>query len=488
MTTLVEQAKAAVEAVKEAVTEVIGDAVNHIANEAGASLVSGAAGEAANSLAAAQQAAAGYSEATVRALSAARNEPEWMLQFRLDAWRTFESLPWPKPTDEPWRRTRLTGFNLKNFQPYATSSGRVERSGLDELIQHELGEMDSSASLVFEDGAVRYSQSNIDTSECGIIFTDLQSAVQEHSDLLRKHFMTKAVTPGHNKFTALHAALWDSGSLIYVPANARCILPLQVIVNQSSAGVGGYHHTLLITETGAEVTLVDDLLGAKDGLHVGVVELIVGDSSVVRYMNLQDFDHSAWNFLTGRAVLGRDADLRWIQVSWGSRLTKAFLDLDMLDTGSHAELLGIYFPTGSQHIDHQTLQIHRAPHCFSDLLFNGALKDKARSVYMGVIQVHKNAQKTDAYQRNGNLILDSTARADSIPGLEIEADDVRCTHGATAAQVEEEYVFYLMARGLSRAQAERMIVQGFFQAVLDRVPVESVVHKLERVIERKIGG
>jgi Fe-S cluster assembly protein SufD len=154
----------------------------------------------------------------------------------------------------------------------------------------------------------------------------------------------------------------------------------------------------------------------------------------------------------------------------------------------HAELLGIYFPTGSQHIDHQTLQIHRAPHCFSDLLFNGALKDKARSVYMGVIQVHKHAQKTDAYQRNGNLILDSTARADSIPGLEIEADDVRCTHGATAAQVEEEYVFYLMARGLSRPQAERMIVQGFFQAVLDRVPVESVVHKLERVIERKIGG
>ncbi len=160
----------------------------------------------------------------------------------------------------------------------------------------------------------------------------------------------------------------------------------------------------------------------------------------------------------------------------------------MQGEGGHGELLGIYFPTGRQHIDHQTLQIHRVPHCFSDLLFNGALKDKARSVYMGIIQVHPNAQKTDAYQRNGNLILDSTARADSIPGLEIEADDVRCTHAATAAQVEDEYVFYLMARGLTRPQAERMIVQGFFQAVLDRVPVESVVTKLERVIERKIGG
>src|SRR6185436_2819389 len=158
----------------------------------------------------------------------------------------------------------------------------------------------------------------------------------------------------------------------------------------------------------------------------------------------------------------------------------------MIGEGGDAELLGIYFPTGRQHIDHQTMQLHRKPHCRSDLLFNGALKDKARSVYMGYIKVFRGAQRTDAYQRNGNLILDGTARADSIPGLEIEADDVRCTHGATAAQVEDEYVFYLMARGLSRAQAERMIVQGFFQAVLDRVPVASVVAKLERVIERKI--
>ncbi|RLT38791.1 MAG: SufD family Fe-S cluster assembly protein [Chloroflexi bacterium] len=214
----------------------------------------------------------------------------------------------------------------------------------------------------------------------------------------------------------------------------------------------------------------------------------MADNSVVRYMNLQDFDHSAWNFLTGRAMMGRDTDLRWIQVSWGSRTTKAFLDLELNGPGGHAELLGLYFPTGRQHIDHQTLQIHNAPNCFSDLLFNGALKDRAHNVYMGIIKVLPNAQKTDAFQRNGNLILDGTARADSIPGLEIEADDVRCTHAATAAQVEDEYVFYLMARGLTRPQAERMIVQGFFQKVLDRVPVESVQHKLERVIERKIGG
>jgi len=428
---------------------------------------------------------AGFSEATVRAASAAKQEPEWMLERRLAAWQTFESIPWPKATDEDWRRTRLTGFDLNGFQPFAQPS--KNSSALAGGLQAELDEMESAASLVFEEGGVRYRDSSEDLASKGVIFTDLQSAVHDHADLVKKYFMTEAVKPEHNKFTALHAALWDTGALIYVPKNTKVELPLQVILHHGK-GVGGYHHTLLIAEEGAEVTVVDDLLGGENGMQSAVVELIQRDNSIVRYMNLQDFDHSLWNFLTGRAILGKDTDLRWIQVSWGSRLTKAYLDLDMVGQGVHSELLGIYFPTGRQHIDHQTLQIHRAPNCFSDLLFNGALKERARSVYMGQIRVHKGAQKTDAYQRNGNLILDSGARADSVPGLEIEADDVRCTHAATAAQVEDEYVFYLMARGLSRPQAERMIVQGFFQAVLDRVPVESVVAKLERVIERKIGG
>ncbi|MEX1019201.1 MAG: Fe-S cluster assembly protein SufD [Litorilinea sp.] len=431
-------------------------------------------------------AVAGFNADTVRALSQARNEPEWMLDFRLAAWQTFEAMPWPQPTDESWRRTRLTGFKLDKFQPHAQAAGGTPK--LSPAIQNELDEMDSAASIVFEDGAVTYRDSADALTQQGVIFTDLQQALHEHTELVQRYFMTEVVKPDHNKFTALHAALWDSGALIYVPAGVKVELPLQVILNQKTDGAGSYHHTLLIAEEGAEITLVEDLVGGTNGLQSSVVELKAGNNTVVRYMNLQDFDHSAWNFMTGRVAMQRDTDFRWIQVSWGSRLTKAFLDLDMQGQGGHGELLGIYFPNGDQHIDHETLQIHQAPNCFSDLLFNGALKGKGRSVYMGIIKVLKGAQKTDAYQRNGNLILDSTARADSIPGLEIEADDVRCTHAATASQVEEEYIFYLMARGLTRPQAERMIVQGFFQAVLDRVPVETVVTKLERVIERKIGG
>jgi Fe-S cluster assembly protein SufD len=436
-----------------------------------------------------QEAVAAFNEETVRSLSAARNEPDWMLQFRLDAWQTFESLPWPKPTDESWRRTRLDGFKLDNYVAHATSPGDLLGQGeLTPVLQNELEEMESAASLIFQDGGLLYQVDNENLQAQGVIFTDLQSAVRDHSDLVRRHFMTEAVKADHNKFAALHAALWDTGAFIYVPKNTKVDLPLQVILNQATEGVGGYHHTLLVAEEGSEVTVVDDLVGGVKGFQSSVVELLVRDNSVVRYMNLQDFDHSLWNFLNGRAVMGRSTDLRWIQVSWGSRLTKAFLDLDMNGEGGHGELLGLYFPTGRQHIDHETLQLHRVPNCFSDLLFNGALKDRAHNVYMGIIKVFPAAQKTDAFQRNGNLILDGRARTDSIPGLEIEADDVRCTHAATAAQVEDEYVFYLMARGLTRPQAERMIVQGFFRNVLDRVPVESVQHKLERVIERKIGG
>lgn len=435
-----------------------------------------------------QEIPATFSEETVRAISAGRGEPEWMLERRLQAWRVFDALPWPQPTDEAWRRTRLTGFKLENFTPFAVPGERKALAELDDKLKYELNEMDSAASIVFQDGAVVYTDQTEDLASKGVIFTDLQSAVQEYPELVKQYFMTEAVAPDMNKFVALHAAMWDTGAFIYVPKNVTVDLPLQIIMRQPAGMVAGYHHTLLVAEEGARVTVVDDLVGGEKGFQSSVVELLARDNSVVRYMNLQDFEHGVWNFVNGRAAMGRDTDLRWIQVSWGSRLTKAFLDLELLGEGGHGELLGLYFPTGRQHIDHQTLQIHRVPNCFSDLLFNGALKDRARSVYMGIIKVLPAAQKTDAFQRNGNLILDGTARADSIPGLEIEADDVRCTHAATASQVEEEYVFYLMARGLTRPQAERMIVQGFFQEVLDRVPVESVRTKLERVIERKIGG
>ncbi len=424
---------------------------------------------------------------TIRRLSAARNEPDWMCAFRENAWMTYQGMDWPTPTDEDWRRTRLTGLKLANFTLTVPQHQPITQAELSPALTRAHQEMESAATAIYENGNLLFAEGRRALQAQGVIVQELSSAVREHPALVQEHFMTRVVPVERTVFTALHGALWDSGTLIYVPRNTEVTLPLHIVSHQT-AGTAAFHHTLIVVEENATVTVVDDLLGGRDGLQNAVVEIVQQANSRVRYMNLQDLDLSAWNLLYGRAELQRDADLRWIQVSWGSRLTKAYLDLDMREPGVHAELLGIYFPTQRQHIDHQTLQYHRAPHCFSDLLFNGALKDQARSVYMGSIRVDPQAQNTDAFQRNGNLLLDGTTRADSIPGLEIKANEVRCTHAATASQVEEEYVFYLMARGLSRPQAERMIVQGFFQAVLERVPVASVVHKLEQVIERKIGG
>jgi Fe-S cluster assembly protein SufD len=319
-----------------------------------------------------------------------------------------------------------------------------------------------------------------------VIFSDLHSAARAHAELVQRAF-NSVVATDENKFSALNYALWNSGTFVYVPRNVIIEKPLQAVIGQSAGKLAGMHHTVVVTDEGAAVTLVEDFVGAADGMTNSVVELLPGANSQVHYLHLQNLAESAWNFSTQRMQLSRDSLLRYFIGSWGSRLSKNWINMEMNGPGAHGELLGLYFPGGRQHLDHHTNQLHRAPNATSDLLFKGALKDRARSVYQGYVKVFPNAQKTNAYQANRNLMLSKQARADSIPGLEIEADDVRCTHGATAGQIPDEYTFYLMARGIDRSNAERMIIQGFFEEVIDRIPVEGVKSKLEGEIARKLG-
>ena len=336
------------------------------------------------------------------------------------------------------------------------------------------------------DGATAQHKLDASLTARGVIFTDLHTAAREHPDLVQRYFNTVVATD-ENKFSALNYALWNSGTFVYVPRNVIIEQPLQAVIGQSAGQLAGMHHTLVVTEEGAAVTLVEDFVGADGGMTNSVVELLPGANSQVHYLHLQNLAETAWNFSTQRMQLGRDSLLRYFIGSWGSRLSKNWINMELNGQGAHGELLGLYFPGGRQHLDHHTNQLHKAPNATSDLLFKGALKDRARSVYQGFIKVYPHAQKTNAYQANRNLMLSKQARADSIPGLEIEADDVRCTHGATAGQIPDEYIFYLMARGIDRTNAERMIVQGFFEEVIDRIPVEGVKTKLEAEIARKLG-
>jgi Fe-S cluster assembly protein SufD len=423
------------------------------------------------------------SSTAVEIVSQAKGEPTWMLELRMRAWRFFEEIDWPNGTEETWRRTRLTGFNLNDYVPLPGVGPQAE---LPQLVKKSLAEISSVGSLAFVDGVVEQRELDPALAAKGVIFTDLDTAVRECPELVQRYYGS-AVATDENKFAALHYALWNSGTFVYVPRNVVIEQPFQTVVWQAAGKSVGMHHTIVVTDESASATLAEDFVGADGGMSNGIVELLPGQASHLHYLYLQNLADTAWNFSTQRMQLQRDSLLRYFIGSWGSRLTKAWINMELNGQGASGELLGLYFPAGRQHLDHHTNQLHRSSDATSDLLIKGALKDRARSVYQGYIKVFPGAQKSNGYQANRNLMLSRQARADSIPGLEIEADDVRCTHGATTGQIPEEYVFYLMARGIGRADAERMIVQGFFEEVLDRIPIEGVRNKLEAEIARKLG-
>jgi Fe-S cluster assembly protein SufD len=248
-------------------------------------------------------------------------------------------------------------------------------------------------------------------------------------------------------------------------------------------------HTLVILEEGAEASFLTETASLQEqggGLHCGRTEILLGPEARLRFVNLQDWGRGVWHFAHQKAVLDRDASLQWTIAALGCRLSKVNQHVSLVGAGANTQVNGVMFTEGKQHLAYHTLQHHEAPHCRSDFLYKSALQDRSRTVWRGMIKVDAAAQRTDGYQRNDNLLLSDRARSDSIPGLEIEADDVRCTHGSTTGKVDEELVFYAMCRGFTRKEAIRMIVTGFFQQIFDRISIESVRDALGRAIAARV--
>lgn len=425
-------------------------------------------------------------ERDVLALSEAKREPEWMRERRVQAWRLFRDTPRPTTQDEPWRRTNLRRLKLNKVVP---ASGGARLDGLPSGLRETINVKDQAGLLLHADGGLAHAVLDDDLAQQGVILTGMDAALREHGDLLREFFMDQAVPAEHGYFAAMHGALWSGGTFLYVPANVRVELPLRA-TTWAGAGVNSFTHTLVVVEAGAQVTFVEEFTSAADSeqaVHNGVVELIVRDNAQLDYVNVQDWNRRAYNFTAEHAIVGRDATLHWVMGGVGSRLTKSFIDASLVGPGSTALMSGFFFGDGRQHLDYDTQQNHVAPYTTSDLIYKGALKDKAHSVWQGMIKVFPGAQRTDGYQINRNLILEQSARADSIPGLEIEADDVRCTHGTTVSQLNPEEVFFVRSRGLPLAQTRQLIVQGFFMPVIERIPLASVRERLTDEIARKIG-
>jgi Fe-S cluster assembly protein SufD len=429
----------------------------------------------------------GFHDAGFEALIDSLEQPKWLEDLRRDAWARFHELSWPNSREEEWMRTDIRMFHLDKFSLTAESNRELPAGTLDQGV-------DLGGRNVTVDTVSRVSELSKQWADRGVLFGPLLQIVNEHPDLIRPHLMGRAFNWRFDRFSALHAAFWSSGTVLYVPRGVSISQPLHTLQAISNGG-SDLSHTLVILEDGAEATLLAETsslhsdhahASSATGFHCGGIELIIGNGAHLRYVNLQDFGEGVWQFGHQKAVVHRDATLQWTVAALGSRLSKVNQHVELVGRGASSQVNGVMFTENKQHLSYHTLQRHMAPNCRSDFLYKAALQDESRTVWRGMIKVDKGAQKTDGYQRNDNLLLSDLARADSIPGLEIEADDVRCTHGSTSGRIDEELIFYAQARGFTRQEAIQMIVTGFFQQVFDRITIESVREALGSAIRRRV--
>ena len=386
---------------------------------------------------------------------------------RADALERYNALPVPDTTEEHWRFTNLRGFDPDAF---GHDRGQAPDAPVPSML-----ELDVAAEAVVTETGIE-----IVRAPEGIRFEPLSDDHERLGSLVGWQ---------DDKFAAHNAAAWQHGLLVEVPAGVELERPLFVRVTNAAEQGSLFWRLLVVAGEGSRFSLVEEYASASpelSGYFNGVTELFVEQAAKLEFVSLQNLSQETWHFASHHARVERDAELDWVSGGFGSKKGKVRIQNDLAGPGATSRVTGAYFADGEQHLDYDTFQEHIAPSTTSDFAFKGALRDTARAVWRGMIRVEEGAQKTNAYQENRNLLLSKSAHADSIPGLEIMANDVRCTHGATLGQVDREQLFYLMTRGLSRAEAERLIVRGFFQDVLDRVELEPVREALAAALEARI--
>ena len=408
-------------------------------------------------------------------------------ELRLRALAEFEAMPIPSQETEEWRYTDLSDFDL-DFIPFSPGGGpeAVNRHGLLQAT----GVVGERAGLQIQrNSEVISTQLVAGLADEGVVFGDLDLAAATHPDLVERH-LHSLVPTDRSKFLALHGAFRTGGTFLHVPDGLEIELPLQTLTYLDADGGAVFPHTLIVVGKHASVTFIDRYVSPDltRAFSDAVTEIVVGDGARVRYASIQDWGSGVTHLGVQRARVGRDAEIRTLAIGFGADLSRAEAETILAEPGGFSEMLGIFFADGEQHFDHRTLQDHVAPNCQSDLLYKGALRDHSRAVYSGWVHVRPDAQKTNAMQTSRNIVLSEHAKADAIPNLEIEANDVRCGHAASVGPVDEETVFYLQSRGIPREDAERLIVSGFFQEVLDRVTIDEVRLGSEAAIARELAG
>jgi len=427
--------------------------------------------------------------------------PDWEIERRRAAVERLAELALPDRRDENWMRTDLRAFRPAAWQPFGPPPVGAPPAG---LLAETIRLAESSAandpgdearcsrlsgSVVSLDGVVHCESLDASLREQGVVFGSPERLLAEHPELLRQHWFG-VIDSECDWFAAAHAAFARAGAVLVVPPGVKITEPLHLLSAISPGGVD-FGHVLVVLGEEAEATVLTETagggpVGSSGGFHCGGTEIVVGRQAFLRMVNLQNWNTGVWHLARQKATVEADGRLQWTLGALGSRLSQVAQDVALVGRRAHAQVNGVMFTEGRQQLVYNTLQHHEAPECTSDLLYKGGLQDRSRIVWRGMIKVDKAAQKTDGYQRNDTLMLSDHARSDSIPGLEIEADDVRCTHGATSGRVDAEQIFYAQARGLSADEAARLVVAGFFQQVFDRITIPSVREALAGAIGSRI--
>ena len=409
---------------------------------------------------------------------------EWLVARRVAAAERLATVTWPTPSDEIWRYSRIDELDLEHFRPMTPEELGVpgdERAPGGGPWAAEAGER--AAMVVVRDGRVVRHEVDPALEAKGVRICDIATC----DDETVRATLGAASTSSEDAFTTLHDAFLAGGAFVHVPDGVVVDKPIVVLHWSEGDGEASFPHTLVVLGEGAEATVLDRF-GSPDSDHLvdAVVELLLGDNSHLRYLSVQEHGPRTWHLALQRALLGRDASLRTSAVALGGDYARLRSEAVLQGQSAESDQLAVYFGDGTQMLDFRTLQDHDAPWTRSDLLFKGAVEDEARSVYSGLVRLRKSAQKSNAFQTNRNLVLTEGAGAESIPNLEIEANDVRCSHASTVGPIDDDQRYYLESRGVPPEEAERLIVLGFFDDVFDRLPVTALTRGLRRAVVDKL--
>ncbi len=411
--------------------------------------------------------------------------PTWFADQQRSAWTQFQSLPMPARTDQAWRFSSVSALDLA---PFSTMSAPSEDDAR-QILERSTSLEETAGRLVFaDDHLLERDVLSEKLRQAGVIFQPLERAMIEHEDLFRRHFMSQPATLGSAKFAALHEALVRSGTFLYVPRGVEVELPLETFHWLHAENAAIFPHTLVVAEAMSKVTLVDNFRSTdrqRAGFACGVNDLMVGEGAKVTYICTQDWSDRALSIQINATTVARDATALNLHLALGGKYARLESLSRLIGEGAHSDMLAVSIGDEAQEFDARTLQDHASPHTNSDLLFKNSLSGRARNTFGGLIRVEPQAHFTDAYQKVRNLLLSDDAEANSMPGLEILADNVKCSHGATSGQIDEDEMFYLLARGIPASVARHLLVAGFLNEVLERLPDPILTAHLEELIAAK---